>query len=311
MRPFEYHEGQREIQQEANSVAAADKLSHWVGPVAQFAREADLVVLACFANEALHVAAISGTPPLVHAHEHDGEIAVSLPVELADRFPLERPWGGIVINPATARRSRIAGWPQQSEDHIVVACTTAFTNCRKYMAPTQSVESARHIGPANTVALSLDDAWVVQMLANSETAFLVTATPSGTADASHRGGQTGFLHYDASHARLSWTEYLGDGMFVSTGNLRANPRASLVVLDLESGDALRVDFEATFSNLRADRRERVDALIQAAEPFPVQGRVEALVKQATRLERFCTPRQRVERRTRITSADTTSVQHPQ
>ena len=33
MEPFTYHEGQRAIQREANSVRCADKLSSWVGPV--------------------------------------------------------------------------------------------------------------------------------------------------------------------------------------------------------------------------------------------------------------------------------------
>jgi hypothetical protein len=98
---------------------------------------------------------------------------------------------------------------------------------------------------------------------------------------------------------------------VSTGNLRQVPRFALVVLDYESGNALRLDGEAQYTTVRRDRHERVDALLQATEPFPVQGAMEARIHQASRLVRFCHPRQRVERRARITSADTTAVQHPQ
>ncbi len=311
MQPFHYHDGQREIQGEANSVKAADKLSTWVGPVADYANEADLIVLASADADTLHVAALSGPAPLATATADRGDITVSLPGHLATLLPLDRAWGGIVINPATARRSRVAGHPTPNGSRIDIRCTVAFTNCRKYMTPTSSTGDSAHLGPMAHEHLALDDSWVVETIAHGETAFLCTATPDGVADASHRGGPPGFLRYDVASGHLAWTEYLGDGMFVSTGNLRQAPRFSLIVLDYESGDALRLDGEALYTNVRRDRQERVDALLQANEPFPVQGAMEAKILRAARLVRFCHPRQRVERRSRITSADTTAVQHPQ
>lgn len=311
MRPFHYHDGQREVQGEANSLKAADKLSTWVGPVADYANEADLIVIAAADCDALHVAALSGPAPLATAVANEGEIIVSLPGDLATLLPIERPWGGIVINPATARRSRVAGQPSPNGPRVDIPCTVAFTNCRKYMTPTASTGSSPLLGAMAREELALDDAWVVETISRGETAFLCTVTPDGVADVSHRGGQSGFLRYDLAGARLEWTEYLGDGMFVSTGNLRESPRFALVVLDYASGDALRLDGEARYTNVRRDRHERVDALIQANEPFPVQGAMEARIHTATRLVRFCHPRQRVERRARITCADTTAVQHPQ
>ncbi|MBL8961008.1 MAG: pyridoxamine 5'-phosphate oxidase family protein [Gemmatimonadetes bacterium] len=311
MRPFHYHDGQREVQREANSLKAADKLSTWVGPVADYANEADLIVLASADANTLHVAALSGPAPLATATADEGEITVSLPGDLATLLPLDRPWGGIVINPATARRSRVAGRPTPNGPRIDIPCTVAFTNCRKYMTPTASTGTSPLLGSMTREELALDDAWVVETIARGETAFLCTVTPDGVADVSHRGGQPGFLRYDPAARSMAWTEYLGDGMFVSTGNLRQSPRFALVVLDYASGDALRLDGEATYTNVRRDRHERVDALLQANEPFPVQGALEARVHTATRLVRFCHPRQRVERRSRITSADTTAVQHPQ
>ncbi|MBK8250073.1 MAG: pyridoxamine 5'-phosphate oxidase family protein [Gemmatimonadetes bacterium] len=311
MRPFHYHDGQRDIQGEANSLKAADKLSTWVGPVADYANEADLIVLASADANTLHVAALSGPAPLATATAEDGEITVSLPGDLAAFLPLDGPWGGIVINPATARRSRVAGRPAPNGALVDIPCTVAFTNCRKYMTPTASTGASPHVGPITREELAVDHAWVLETIARGETAFLCTVTPDGVADVSHRGGQPGFLRYDAVGRSIAWTEYLGDGMFVSTGNLRESPRFALVVLDYASGDALRLDGEAQYTNVRRDRHERVDALLQANEPFPVQGTMEARIHQVVRLVRFCHPRQRVERRARITSADTTAVQHPQ
>jgi hypothetical protein len=311
MQPFHYHDGQREIQREANSVPAADKLSTWIGPVATYTNEADLIVLACADADTLQIAALSGPAPLATARDAGGEITVSLPGVLTSLLPVDRQWGGIVINPATARRSRVAGRPTLNGLLVDIPCAVAFTNCRKYMTPTSSSGASTHAGPTAHEVLTQDDPWVAEIIARGETAFLVTATPDGVADVSHRGGQPGFLRLDAASRRVTWTEYLGDGMFVSTGNIRREPRFALIVLDYDSGDALRLDGEARYTNVRRDRHERVDALLQAAEPFPVQGSMEATIQRVSRLVQFCQPRTRVERRTRITSADTTAVQHPQ
>lgn len=311
MRPFQYHAGQREIQEEANSIKAADKLATWVGPVSDYANEADLIVLACADATDVRVAALSGPPPLAAARAAEDGISVALPLALTTLLPADRPWGGIVINPATARRSRVAGHPQVRGAHVEIPCTVAFTNCRKYMTPTSSTGSAAHVGPTAEVPVGLDDAWLVDTVRTGETAFLLTVTPDGVADASHRGGPPGFLRYDAERPSLAWTEYLGDGMFVSTGNVRRTSHCALVVLDYDLGDAVRLDGTARYTNARRDRHERVDALLQADEPFPVQGSMELTVTRATRLRAFCLPRVRVARRSRITSADTTAVQHPQ
>ena len=316
MQPFHYHDGQRDVQREANSVAGADKLSSWVGPVAAYAAEADLIVLASLVAGDLRIAALSGPAPLVSVTAHGDDISLSLPRELEEHLTIDAPWGGIVINPATARRSRIAGTPTRTDSagtdgSITLPCRVAFTNCRKYMTPTSSVGNARHIGAVAETECSATDAWIANALLHAETAFLVTATPEGVADVSHRGGEPGFLRFDASRNTLSWTEYLGDGMFVSTGNVRQRARAALIALDFASGGAVRIDGTAQYTNVRSDRHERVDALLQSSEPFPMQGRMELIIDRAARLTRFTLPRARVARRARISSADSTAVQHPQ
>jgi len=310
MQPFQYHAGQRAVQAEANSRACADKLATWVGPVADFARIADLIVMATTDGRTFRVGAISGPAPLVEVKESGGEFTFTLPEQLAAICGDQHPWGGIVINLAQARRSRISGMPEHRGHHIEMECTTAFTNCRKYMAPTISEGATPRVGPSRQVVLAPGDPWIEFMIETAETAFLITVSPSGTADASHRGGYPGFLRYDDNTHTIAWTDYLGDGMFVSMGNVRSNTHAALLVLEFETGDALLLDLEATYTNLRTDRHERVDALLQADEPYPVQGRVVALINSAERLVDFCYPRRRVEKKQPVTSEDTRAVQHP-
>jgi hypothetical protein len=293
-------------------VKAADKLSTWVGPVVEYATGADLIVLAALDDQhVLHVAALSGPPPLVSAVEADDLITLDAPRELLAHLPAGSVWGGIVINPATARRSRIAGQPATHDDGVRLTCPVAFTNCRKYILASRSTGDHTHVGPVHTAPCPFDDSWVAHTIANAEMAFLVSVTADGVADVSHRGGPPGFLRYDATTPRIAWTEYLGDGMFVSAGNLRANAQFALIVLDIESGDAVKLTGLARYTNVRTDRHERVDALLQANEPFPVQGSLEASVLRVERLTGLCLPRERVTARARITAADTTAVQHPQ
>ncbi|GEM_PF-1370679 len=311
MQRYHYHPGQRAVQAEANSGACADNLSTWVGPVADFALVADLVVMASTDDRQLRVGALSGPAPLIDASELNGDITITLPSQLADVCGDEHVWGGIVMNLAQARRCRVAGMPVRKGDHIEIQCQTAFTNCRKYMAPTASAGRQARVGPSRVEALAFGNVWIAQTLNTAETAFLISASPSGVADASHRGGFPGFLRYDDVTHTIAWTDYLGDGMFVSMGNVRSNSACVLIVLELDTGDALRLDLDATYTNLRADRPERVEVLLQADEPYPVQGRVVALINRAERLVEFCYPRKRADKTQAITSEDTRAVQHPQ
>lgn len=291
-------------------MACADRLSTWVGPVVEFAELADLIVLTGVVGGERRVAAISGSAPLVAARAAGEGFELDLPPAVAARFPTGAGVSGIVINPALGRRSRLGGRLRVEDGVPRLDCAIAFTNCRKYMTPTSSVAAPPRCGPAGEEPLPLDDPWVGRMVSHGETAFLLSASPAGLADASHRGGPPGFLHFDPVTASLGWTECLGDGMFVSSGHIRATGRLALVILDFVTGDALRLDAAGDYTNIRADRHERVDALIQAAEPFPVQGRMSARVLRATRLTAFCLPRVRVEGGARVTSIASTQEQHP-
>jgi hypothetical protein len=178
------------------------------------------------------------------------------------------------------------------------------------MAPSVSLGSELLIGPGSSEPLSLDDPIITEILSRAETSFLSTVTPDGAPDVSHRGGQAGFLKYEAASAQISWTEYLGDGMFVSAGNLRSGGLFALLVLDITTGNGVVLHGEANYTNLRGSRHERVDALIQDTEPFAVQGKTAGTVKSVILLKDLCHPRQKVDKIVRITACSTTDEQQP-
>jgi len=308
MSPRKYHEGQRQVQTEANCIKVADSLADWVGPVANYAMVADLIVLATLEqSQAFNFTVLSGPAPLITATTEGDDIILSFPEQVLEKIPAGKLCGGIVINLAQARRSRIGGAFTATAE---LRCQTAFTNCRKYMAPSQSLGNSLNIGPATTETIALDDPLIGEILSRAETSFLATTAPDGKPDVSHRGGQPGFLHYEPQTGEISWTEYLGDGMFVSSGNIRATGRFALLVLDIHSRDGLVFHGEGDYTNIRASRHERVDALVQDKEAFSVQGRMNGRITSVSRLINICHPRQPVERITRVTACSTTDEQAP-
>jgi predicted pyridoxine 5'-phosphate oxidase superfamily flavin-nucleotide-binding protein len=80
-------------------------------------------------------------------------------------------------------------------------------------------------------------------VAAADTFVIATAARDGSADASHRGGSPGFVTVHGDR-RLSFPDYAGNSMFLTLGNLAANPRAGLLFIDWETGDTLQLSGRA-------------------------------------------------------------------
>lgn len=311
MKPLVYHAGQRAVQDEAQTRRVADKLADWVGPVAEFARGADLVVLALPDNgQGLRFCLLSGGAPLV-ALADGPDLRLALPAELAGHVGGPTACGGLVISLALARRARINGFLYRRAAGPELVAAETFTLCRKYLAPSVGVvEGPLRVGPAIREPLALDQPLIGDVLARTETAFLASVSPDGMPDVAHRGGAPGFLAYDAAARRLTWSEYVGDGVFKSAGNIRATGTMALLALDLASGDGVCLYGRGGYRNTRADRG-REDALVQHREDHPQQGVMSCEIVRAERLRDVLHPRRRVERVPRITSRSTVPEQKPQ
>jgi len=324
MPPLRYHAGQIEIQEEAKTTRVAERLAYWVGPVAEFAQDADLFLLATAnADGVLGFTVLSGAPPLIRVVEAPAQIRrkpgesvqtsdlrLRLPAGPAPLVSEPTPCGGLAISLALARRARINGVLTSQGDASELTAAETFTLCRKYMAPSLPVEDTPHWGPLAREPLSLTDPWLVGLVAQAETAFLASLSPDGGPDVAHRGGPPGFLELDTAAQRLTWNEYVGDGVFKSAGNIRATGLMTLLVLDHASGEGVELIGRATYTNRLTQHGQRPDALVQHREPFPVQGVMTCEIQQARRLRGLMQPRRRVER-TRITSRSTVDEQAPQ
>lgn len=311
MKPLAYHAGQRAVQDEAHTRRVADKLADWVGPVADFARGADLVVLAApEQGGGLRFAVVSGAAPFVRIAD-EAALHLELPAGLADHVPTPSAVGGLVVSLGLARRARVNGFLYRRNGATELATSEAFTLCRKYLAPSVAVSDApARIGPAARESLPLDHPLIADVLGRAETAFLATISPDGMPDVAHRGGAPGFLEYDPAARRLCWNEYVGDGVFKSAGNVRATGTTALLALDLASGDGVCLYGRGEYRTTRTDR-DREDALVQHRDDYPQQGTMRCEIARAERLKEVLYPRQRIARVPRITSRSTVPEQKPQ
>ena len=105
MHPLRYHAGQIEVQEEAHSRALAGRMAGWVGPAAEFAERADMLLFAApEASGTLAFTVVSGPAPLAQA-EPGGAMRIRIPAATASRFH-DGGYGGLAINLGESRRVR-------------------------------------------------------------------------------------------------------------------------------------------------------------------------------------------------------------
>ncbi|MEU5282567.1 pyridoxamine 5'-phosphate oxidase family protein [Streptomyces sp. NPDC020755] len=150
--------------------------------------------------------------------------------------------GMIAIEPATRRRMRMNGRAARDGNGLRVDLDQAVANCPKYIQERRHrrIAPGEETGQRSTVtdgdALSPAQQ---EALRTADTFFVATASDRGDADASHRGGNPGFVQV-LTPRLLRWPDYAGNGMFLTLGNLELNPAAGLLVPDWDTGASLHL-----------------------------------------------------------------------
>ncbi|EXG80626.1 pyridoxamine 5'-phosphate oxidase family protein [Cryptosporangium arvum] len=147
------------------------------------------------------------------------------------------PVGMIVIEPDTRRRVRMNGTAHPTPAGLRVELAQVYGNCPKYIqarVPTRT-PGAPGVAWRGTELTPAD----LDFIATADTFFITTADLDGNTDASHRGGNPGFL-LASGPTRLRWPDYAGNSMFNTFGNLEVNPRAGLLLPDWTTGTLLHL-----------------------------------------------------------------------
>ncbi|MFF7245359.1 pyridoxamine 5'-phosphate oxidase family protein [Embleya sp. NPDC008237] len=185
--------------------------------------------------------------------------------------------GMIAIEPTSRRRMRINGRSTPTTGGLRVDLDQVISNCPKYIQKREFrflSDSGSAPAPGGTRHVTRGTALTPaqqRTLRATDTFFVASSDESGNTDASHRGGNPGFVQV-LSPSVLRWPDYLGNAMFLTLGNLELHPAAGLLVPGWDTGSTLHLTGAAR-TLWDADETARVPGAQRLVE-FTVTGVVE-------------------------------------
>lgn len=299
-----FHPGELTVQARAGVTAAARRVGGIIqstipAPVGAFLARQQLAILgSADVDGPVWASLLTGGPGAFRATDpHTLRIAAApapadpLAATLARGAPFDA--GVLVIDLATRRRLRVNGTAAPAADGgLVIRVREVYGNCPKYiqqrvLAPRAGgapVPRVPNVDPPPRAA-GLSDAqraWI----ACADTCFLASRAPGGGADASHRGGEPGFIQVargPSGEDVLVFPDYAGNDMFNTFGNLAVHPAAGLLFVDFARGDALQVTGAAdvlwdhtqfaTFPGAQRAVRFRVRSVVELPHATPLRWRL--------------------------------------
>jgi predicted pyridoxine 5'-phosphate oxidase superfamily flavin-nucleotide-binding protein len=152
--------------------------------------------------------------------------------------------GVLFFEPFTRKRYRINGHIRELETEFIVSVAEAYPNCPKYIQKRPlAVRTASKSGRGTITEGGQMTDHIRTWIQNADTFFMATQSASKKADASHRGGNLGFIKV-LDNGDLMIPDYPGNSLFNSLGNIYESPRVGLLFVDFERGDTLQLTGEA-------------------------------------------------------------------
>lgn len=246
-----FHEGELAVQHRAGAAAQGQNsgrmISEKIIPGAiKFVRNQPFVVIGSIDDaENVWASIVVGQTGFMMAEPQSLDIDVSR-IHRLDSDPVWNNLGSnsqigmLVIDLRSRARLRVNGQANfRPHEQLHIDVEQAYPNCPQYIQRRNYRPRIARAEPADsTIGRSLSSSQEA-LLAEADTLFVATHHPSGGVDASHRGGNPGFIQ-QLTPTRLRVPDYAGNGMFNTLGNLSVNPRAGLVIPDFQLGSTLQL-----------------------------------------------------------------------
>lgn len=248
-----YHEGELAAQDLAGFRESADRLRPIIGEslpqgAAGFLAELRfLVVGAASPDGQVWASVLYGEPGFLHVLGSRDVYIGARPTKVDPLAAvLQQPTlvGTLAIDLPNRRRLRINGRVTPSQDGLRLSVDQAYGNCPKYIQR----RSPQKTGPARSTRMVSEGSELTaeqrRVIDTADTFFIASTSTAGDADASHRGGNPGFVR-SLSADRVQWPDYEGNTMLMTLGNLTVNPAAGLVFIDWQRGATVQLTGTAT------------------------------------------------------------------
>lgn len=240
------------MQARAGVQRQADRVGQIIGstiPSAaqEFLRRQPFVVLSSVgAQGQVWVSVLTGKPGFTRAIDEQTVKIDSLPFDhdpLRENLQANPNIGILAIEFVTRRRMRVNGQGRLHDNGIMIYAEQVYSNCPKYIQArewelTEAVPTAVVVPRSDTLNAA-QQTWIQQ----ADTFFIGSFHPQGGADASHRGGNPGFVKI-VDKKTLLWPDYIGNNMFNTLGNISVYPQAGLLFVDFDKGTTLQLTGKA-------------------------------------------------------------------
>ena len=248
-----FHEGEQAVQERAGAAAQGENSGRLIADAIipgaiKFVKRLPLLVAGSVDRDGnLWTSMLVGEPGFMTAEPR----SVDIDLDRSLRVPRDPLWTNLRQNPSigllaidlrSRARLRINGYVESPVANLLrVNVEQAYPNCPQYIQRRDfrpALDEAATSDPMATEGTSLSyhqQAWIDA----ADTLFVSSAHPSRGVDASHRGGNPGFIQVLTS-TRLRIPDYAGNGMFNTLGNFAVNPRAGLIVPDFQRGRTLQL-----------------------------------------------------------------------
>ena len=248
-----FHEGERSVQRRVGEVQAADRNSPMIaaqipaGALA-FLHEQSLLVLAVLDEGRMWCLPMAGKAGWMSATRDSVSLDLEQMTGPIDRRILQaaeagQKVGGVVLDFAKRRRLRINGQLERvSDKRMLLAIAEAYPNCPKYITQRSLVWSEAWSGELSRGPVSEGERLTPEQRAAFETTdifFIATQHPERGLDASHRGGNPGFV-VSASDRSIRFPDYEGNSLYNTLGNLEIDQRVGILLPDFRKGKALAI-----------------------------------------------------------------------
>jgi predicted pyridoxine 5'-phosphate oxidase superfamily flavin-nucleotide-binding protein len=252
-----YHPGELIVQARANRCHMADRIGKSIRaaipPAArEFLLRQLMVCIGAVASDGRQWASVlTGHPGFMQALD-DRTVRINARPTAGDPLAQSMATGSqvgmIVIDFETRHRMRLNGSAEiQKDGAIHVFVQQVYANCPKYIQARQWQPAAGKSMKEKRILCrrSLTEKqrrWIRE----ADTFFVASSHPDGGVDASHRGGNPGFVQV-VNESRLVWPDYSGNMMFQTLGNIAVNPRTGLLFIDFKKGDTLQLTGQASIN----------------------------------------------------------------
>ena len=125
--------------------------------------------------------------------------------------------------------------------------------------PSSPIPSAGN-GSSDTEPADLLTPEEIEFISRRDSFYIASVTENGWPYVQHRGGKPGFLRV-ISPSQLAFADYKGNRQMLSTGNLSANDRVALFLIDYAERNRLKILGHARIE----DAREHPELVSQLAE----------------------------------------------